>query len=662
LLAGGAVPMAVLRWVHGPIAPARLSWPLMAAVASMVCALAAGATIVRKPAIGRVFATLALLGVFALAAPYLLTAPSLSLIVLLATTGALAGLWNRGQPLFRFHARHARQLDSQTRGAALTALLFWLIVAMAGGEHAPLELLAVALALLAAAAMGVEWTVRARAEHPIRARLIALALLASCLLAVSRGGNWWLIVSSGAVLAATIAVVVPRPRRVEMETTSWWEPLLGHPERLLVGTFATLAAAGASLLALPQSAAGGESIGFLDAAFTAVSAVCVTGLIVLDTPVDFSHFGQVVILVLIQLGGLGIMTFSTAAMRVLGRRMSLRHEGAVASLISPQDRGRLFGAAQRIIVLTFATEATGALLLFLAFLGHGDSIAEAVWRALFTSISAFCNAGFALQSDSLIPYQGDPFILHVISVLIIIGGLSPAAVVALPLLARRSIQPVSAQIKLSLAVSAILLVLGFAFILAAEWDHALADLDYVDRLHNAWFQSVTLRTAGFNSIDIAAVRSATLVLMLVWMFIGGSPGGTAGGVKTTTIAMLVLAVVNAVRGHWNITVFRRRITERTLFKAAVIATLGAAAVVVGILAVELTQAMPARAAIFEVVSALGTVGLSIGGTGQLDSVGKIIIIICMFAGRVGPLSLLMFLSQRNAPRVLARPEEEIDVG
>jgi trk system potassium uptake protein TrkH len=183
-----------------------------------------------------------------------------------------------------------------------------------------------------------------------------------------------------------------------------------------------------------------------------------------------------------------------------------------------------------------------------------------------------------------------------------------------------------------------------------------------DRIHNAWFQSVTLRTAGFNSVDITTVRPSTLLLMILWMFIGGNPGGTAGGIKTTTAAILVLSVVNAVRGYWSITVFARRITERTFYKAVVIATLGFATVLLAVLAMQLTQAMPMRDAVFEVVSALGTVGLSVGGTGRLDDVGKVIISACMFAGRVGPLTLLMFLSQRTGPRVWRRPEEEIDVG
>jgi trk system potassium uptake protein TrkH len=388
----------------------------------------------------------------------------------------------------------------------------------------------------------------------------------------------------------------------------------------------------------------------------------VTGLIVLDTPVDFSGFGQLVILLLIQVGGLGIMTFSTAAMWALGRRMSLRHEGAVASLISTQDRGRLFATAKRILQLTVAVEGAGAVLLSVAFTAHGDGPAMALWRGVFTSISAFCNAGFALQSDSLIPYQQSPLILHTVGVLIVLGGLSPLAALALPVVLRRSPAPVSAQARLALTAAGVLLTAGFFFMLAFEWNDSLQGLGVADKLHNAWFQSVTLRTAGFNSVDIARVRSATLILMLLWMFIGGSPGGTAGGVKTTTVAVLALSVVHAIRGQWTLEAFGKKIPERTRTKAAAVVAIAAVSGLTALIAVLLTQGMPTRIAVFEVVSALGTVGLSIGGTAELDGIGKAIIIMCMFIGRVGGLTLLMFLSNRRAPPTLGRPEEEIDVG
>jgi trk system potassium uptake protein TrkH len=419
---------------------------------------------------------------------------------------------------------------------------------------------------------------------------------------------------------------------------------------------------GTAVLALPLSSASGQSMGLVNALFTATSAVCVTGLIVVDTALDVSRFGQVAILLLIQVGGLGIMTLSTLALWALGRRLSLRHEGAVAGLISAQDRGRLFATARSIVQLTFLVEAAGAVVLALSFRGLGDGWAMAVWRGVFTSVSAFCNAGFALQTDSLVPYRQSAIVLHAVGALIVLGGLSPVAIFSLPAIVRRSTRPVSAQARLALSAAVVLLVSGFVLFLAFEWNDSLAGLTVADKLHNAWFQSVTLRTAGFNSVDLVPVRSATLTLMLVWMFIGGSPGGTAGGVKTTTVSLLVLSVVQAIRGQWTLEAFGKRIPERTRTRAAVILAIAATTALGALLAVQLTQDMPSRTAVFEVASALGTVGLSIGGTARLDGIGKAIIIASMFVGRVGGLTLLMFLSSRRAAATIGRPEEEVDVG
>jgi len=468
--------------------------------------------------------------------------------------------------------------------------------------------------------------------------------------------------SAAALLATLTVVLLPLPPRSDIEGTAWWDAHVGHPERLFVGTFAVLCLLGTGLLSLPQSAAPGTSIGALDALFTSVSAVCVTGLTVLDTASSFSVFGQAAILLLIQVGGLGIMTFSTAALRMLGRRMSLRHERAVASLISTTDRSRIFATARTILVLTFALEGVGAILLFAAFLASGDTASSALWRAVFTSVSAFCNAGFALQADSLIGYHSNPVVLHVVAFLIIAGGLSPAAVIAAPRLLPRRGTPLPVQLRVGLMATIVLLLGGFAFVLAFEWNGALTSMSLVDRLHNAWFQSATLRTAGFNSIDMTLLRPATLTLMMAWMFIGGSPGGTAGGIKTTTAAVLLLAVVQAVRGRWTLDVFGRRIAERSRHKAAVTVTLATATLVAAVVAMQLTQTMSSQLAVFEVVSALGTVGLSLGGTAELDSIGKFIIISCMFVGRVGGLTALLFLSERDRPAIWERPEEEIDVG
>jgi trk system potassium uptake protein TrkH len=342
--------------------------------------------------------------------------------------------------------------------------------------------------------------------------------------------------------------------------------------------------------------------------------------------------------------------------------MSLRQEGAVARLVSPKDRSQIFASTRRIITFTLACEALGAVLLTPAFITHGDSMPQALWRALFTSVSAFCNAGFALQSTSLVLYQTSGWILHVVAALIVLGGLSPALVLATAGRLRRNARPPSAQSQIALAATGILLLVSFVVILAVESQSSLQGLSFWDRIHNAWFQSVTLRTAGFNSVPMEALRPATITLMMIWMFIGGSPGGTAGGIKTTTAAVLVLAVATAIRGQWLALAFGRSIPHRTVYKAAAITTVGVVSVFAALGAVQLTQAIEALPATFEVISALGTVGLSLGATDQLDGVGKAIIAACMFVGRVGPLTLFIFLSQRSMAIPWRRPEEEIEVG
>jgi trk system potassium uptake protein TrkH len=641
----------------------RLSWVLLLAAFTALCIAWASLTLARHPQRGALLTSLGMTGMMVLPGHALAQSPSLALAVLLGALMILHTIWRGVQQPERRRLAWQSIPAASARGASLAALGFWgLIWCMDLGDNAWVGLWSLACAFGIAGLFGIRWLVREGGRHAIRVGVLLGAALVVALGLIRTWGLWWECLTIAALLPATMAVCLPVRQRPGMEHLDWWEPILGHPERLLVATFLVLCLAGSVTLALPACSTTGIGIALVNAAFTAVSAVCVTGLVVLDTPVDFSLAGQVTILVLIQLGGLGIMTFSTVAMRLLGRRMSLRHEGAVAGLVSPQDRSQLFNATRRLIVFTFTTEALGAVCLLVAFIGQGEALLPAVWQAVFTAVSAFCNAGFALHSDNLMSYQSHPWVLHVVAALIITGGLSPLVVLSIPALLRRTGRPVAAQIQLALSMTLLLLVAGWIFLLAVEWSNTLGGLPWWHRVHNAWFQSVTLRTAGFNTVDIAAVRPATLTLMIVWMFIGGSPGGTAGGIKTTTVATLVLAVVAAVRGRWTVTCFRRRLSHRTVYKATAIATVGAVIVLMSLLVMQLTQAMPTDMALFEVVSALGTVGLSIGGTSRLDEVGKILIMACMFMGRVGPLTLFMFLSHRMQQTVWERPEEEIEVG
>lgn len=436
-------------------------------------------------------------------------------------------------------------------------------------------------------------------------------------------------------------ILLPHNLLKQEEENSWLEPLVSHPARLLILTFFALSVVGTILLMLPVATSTGNYLSPIDAAFTSVSAVCVTGLIILDTPVDFSITGQIFILILIQTGGLGIMTIATITLHALGKRFSLKHERVLATM-SGVGLDQLYSSFKRIIVFTLVTEAIGAIILFVLFSRHESCFFSIAWRSVFTSVSAFCNAGFALQSNSLINYQHDPLILHTIAILIILGGLSPIACLFIPRFLTG--QQIPIQIFLILIMTGILLIAGTVLIASIEWDATLRNLSYMDRLHNAWFQSATLRTAGFNSIDISLIQPPTFIVMASLMFIGGSPGGTAGGIKTITLAVIILSVISIVRGRTNIIIKNQRIDTEIIYKAIAVIGTGFIVLFVIIMTLELTQTIPSGDIIFEAFSALGTVGLSTGATVQLDDVGKIIIIIAMFWGRIGPLTMFMFLS------------------
>lgn len=460
-----------------------------------------------------------------------------------------------------------------------------------------------------------------------------------------------------AIILGLILFLLPQSTRSSKRIEQWWEPFIDHPARILFSTFLGLGILGTLLLQLP-GASRLNTINLIDAAFTSVSAVCVTGLVVLDTPHDFSLFGQALILLLIQLGGLGIMTITTVALHAMGRRLSFRHERILATM-ADAERHDLVASLFTILRFTFAVEATGALILSSLFISGGESIWLALWRGVFTSISAFCNAGFALQSDSLISYQRNPLVLHAVSTLIIFGGMAPATSLIVPKWIRRRPIPIAANI--TLITTAILLFSGTFFILALEWNGTLAGLSVFDKIHNAWFQSATLRTAGFNTIEIHNVMNPTFLIMLCFMFIGGSPGGTAGGVKTTTIGILAMTFWANVKGQAEVVAHHRRISPGTINRAVTIICSGVLVWFIIVLMLEITQQISARAIIFEATSAIGTVGLSTGATSQLDGIGKIIITIAMFVGRIGPITMFMLLSEDRSASESHCPDAQINL-
>ena len=605
-----------------------------------------------SPRQGRSFAGLGVVLVAGVTTSGLLMEPGAAFVTLLAAGAALTRIFPRApQTVWADAPRDA------ARGAAFAALA---CVILGLGVQRSLSSAAVAL-LAPSLAVGLALRYSFSDRNPDLTRRAPAVLGAlSVLIAAALAGRS----PAGAVAVSTLAPLgaLLATRRAEGAAPvlpGVWEVILGDPARVLVATFAAICLAGGVLLS-SGPAASGDPVSFLDALFMSVSATCVTGLGVIDVTTAFSGLGRVILLLLIQVGGLGIMTFSAAALTLLGQRLSVRHERTMTGLLGAEGPGHLQAELKRVLGLTFVVEGLGAAALTSLFIQAGDAPGDALWRGLFTSISAFCNAGFALQSDSLVGYQTNPGVLHVVSGLIIFGGLGPAVLLAAPRLVRGGYMSLHA--RLSWVTAAVLLVLPALFIAGAEWGNALAGLSTSDRVHNAWFQSVTLRTAGFNSIDLAALNPATVLMMILMMFIGGGPGSTAGGIKTTTAAILFLAVIAAVRGQEHAEAFGRRIPTGTVYRAVAITTVGGLVAFVAAVGVLLTQAMPPLVALFEVVSALGTVGLTTGGTSLLDEVGKVLIIICMFMGRVGPLTLFLLLNEARASAGPGLPEENVPVG
>lgn len=606
----------------------------------------------RSPRQGRNLAGLGVVLVAGVTTSGLLMSPGAAFVTLLAAGAALTRIYPRAPQTVWASAPR-----DEARGAAFAALA---CVVLGLGVQRSLGSAAVAL-LAPSLAVGLALRYSFSAENPDLTRRAPAVLGAlSVLVAAALAGRS----PAGAVAVSTLAplgalLATRRAAAAAPALPGVWEVILGDPARVLVATFAAICVTGGVLLSSGPAAAAAE-VPFLDALFMAVSATCVTGLGVIDITTAFSGLGRVILLLLIQVGGLGIMTFSAAALTLLGQRLSVRHERTMTGLLGAEGPGHLQAELKRVLGVTFAIEGLGAAALTGLFLQAGDSPGDALWRGVFTSISAFCNAGFALQSDSLVGYQTNPGVLHVVGLLIIFGGLGPAVILAAPRLVRGGYMSLHA--RLSWVTAAALLVLPTLIIAGAEWGNALAGLSTADRVHNAWFQSVTLRTAGFNSIDLAALNPATVLTMILMMFIGGGPGSTAGGIKTTTAAILVLAVLAAVRGQEHAEAFGRRIPTATVYRAIAITTVGALVAFVAALGVLLTQAMPPLTALFEVVSALGTVGLTIGGTPLLDEVGKVLIIVCMFMGRVGPLTLFLLLNEARATAGPGLPEENVPVG
>jgi trk system potassium uptake protein TrkH len=442
--------------------------------------------------------------------------------------------------------------------------------------------------------------------------------------------------------------------------TKIMEGLFFHPEGVVITFFLWFCIIGTLLLAVPFRGVAGGGIALIDAAFTAVSSVCITGLMVLNLATDFSRVDQVIILILIQIGGLGIMTLSSLALFLMGQRMSVTQEATLASVIGQRKlKSEMRHTLARVLVFTLLVEAVGAVILTLGYLQSGQPWGTAIWKGVFTAISAFCNAGVTLESGNVMLFQEKPLFLHTVAALIIIGGLSPAFVMAIPRLGREG--PVPIQYKLVLIATFSLLFGGMFILLGLEWNGSFQDLSVADKIHNAWFHSVTTRTAGFSTVDISSMNQASLYVMMLLMFIGGSPGGTSGGIKTTTFMVLVYTAVNIIRGRQEVQILGRHLRHSTVYRAMTVTFLAASVVILAFLILVMSQPLDSQKLLFEVFAAVGTAGLSLGVTPQLDAFGKAVIMACMFLGRVGPLSVFIFMLEQPTRSRWTLPSEDVVV-
>jgi len=424
---------------------------------------------------------------------------------------------------------------------------------------------------------------------------------------------------------------------------------------------------GSILLSLPAATAEGSRIAFVDALFTSSSAVAVTGLVVVDTGTYWSLFGQIIILMLIQIGGLGFMTMITMFAMIIGKRISLKERLLIQSSLNQNTLSGVVRLTKYIIIGTLIVETLGAILLSFVFVPeHGW--AQGLWQSIFHSVSAFCNAGFDITGGgrSLMPYVDHPLVNLTIWALVILGGLGFTVVLDM-FFYRNNLRKWSLHTKLVLVISGLLLLIGFLLYLILEWKNAatLGGLSVSGKFLAAFFQSVTPRTAGFNTIDTAALTDASKLLTMIFMFIGGSPASTAGGIKTVTFGIVLFTIVSQIRGKEDTEVFHRRIPKDNINRAVTIIIMGLVLIILITMVLSIMESGHTfMEVLFETTSAFGTVGLSLGITASISTAGKVLLSILMFTGRVGPFTVALALSRtthKNQGKI-RYPEDKVIIG
>ena len=436
------------------------------------------------------------------------------------------------------------------------------------------------------------------------------------------------------------------------------------PGATISASFFILIMIGTILLMFPVATIDGKGTSLVDAFFTSTSALCVTGLVVQDTPLYFSRFGHVVIMILIQLGGLGIMTFYAFFSIAIGRRLLISQQITMKDVLNTK-KGEIKKTILFIILSTFILEAIGAVVL--AFHWSHETFEDYIFYSVFHSISAFCNAGFSLFSNSLIGYSNDLVVNVTIGLLIVSGGLG--FVVLSNLCGYFSFfskkdkkRRVNLHTKIVLTMTVILIIVGAILYYLFEYNNTLDLFSTRDKIFVSFFQSITTRTAGFTMVDIGSLTPSTFLYFILFMFIGGASGSAAGGIKVGTFFLIIAVVYNMFRGREEVEIFDRTIHRRTVQKAVSITTLSLLTILLFCLILLCTEDAPFHTVIFEAFSAFGTVGLSTGLSNDLTVIGKVVISLLMFVGRIGPLTLALVLGKEIAENKIRFPKESIVVG
>ena len=440
---------------------------------------------------------------------------------------------------------------------------------------------------------------------------------------------------------------------------------------IILLSFLAAIAIGSGLLALPMASATGEAVPYIDALFTATTATCVTGLVTVTTATTWSIFGQAVILVLIQIGGLGIITVMSGIMILMHRRMGLNDRLLLPDALNLNSLSGLVRFVKKVVAGTFIIEGIGALLYMTVFIPEFG--AKGIWISVFTSVSAFCNAGIdIIAENSLCNYALNPIINIVTCALIILGGIGYIVwwdVLRVLKLARtkkvKFFRDLTLHSKIAIAATLILIFVGAAFIFAFEYNNpqTMGDYTLLQKIEVSLFQSVTTRTAGFATVPQENLTNASAIVCLLLMFIGGSPVGTAGGIKTVTFAVIIVAAIASIRNKEDTEVFGRQLTKQAVSKAVAVTCMSFIIMFTSTVLLSAVTDANALDIVYETVSATATVGLTRNLTASLGSIGKVIIIITMYLGRVGPISLAVaFKRNKDNQNIVRNPIEEISVG